>query len=387
MKLLAVLAALALTVCSVEALTRLPLTRRPIDQVVKGLRTQHKRISRTEPEIPVVDLQNLEYYAAVTIGTPAQSFEIILDTGSSNLWIPSISCGQSCLPLPEYNSSASSTYVANGTQFSIQYGSGAVSGIISQDSINFGGLNIQNQQFAEVSSVAGMGQGFNEGGVAGILGLAFNQISVDGVVTVFSNIVAQGLVSEPVFAFYLSATDGSDGEMTLGGVDQTHYTGELSYIPVLSDSYWVGALDGISIKGTNYTSEPYMFVDTGTSLIGGPNADVAAIAAVVGATLIPGGGGFDQYSIDCSTIASLPPITFTVGGVEYAISGEDYVLNQQGQCTFGLFGAATPNNMWVLGDVFMRSVYCVFDASGTGRMGFAPIAPQPPMKKQKIMLE
>lgn len=114
-----------------------------------------------------------------------------------------VSGGSACLPLPEYNSAASSTYVANGTSFSIQYGSGSVSGIMSQDTVNLGGLNVVNQLFAECSSVAGMGQGFNQGPPAGLLGMAFNSIAVDGAPTVFSNMEAQGLVQTPEFAFYL----------------------------------------------------------------------------------------------------------------------------------------------------------------------------------------
>jgi cathepsin D len=126
-----------------------------------------------------------------------------------------------------------------------------------------------------------------------------------------------------------------------------------------------------------------MFVDTGTSLIGGPNADVAAIAKVLNAQLIPGGGGFDQYTLACSAVSSLPPITFTIGGVDYTLNANQYVLNDndgKGDCTFGLFGAPTPNNMWVLGDVFMRAVYCIFDSTGEGRMGFATANPQPDRK-------
>ena len=187
----------------------------------------------------------------VTIGTPPQSFLVLFDTGSSNLWIPSVSCGAACQPLPEYNSAASSTYVANGTRlarqqktiandetacwrrflrvnsssihsrlvgcthvccfrgllsFSIQYGSGSVSGIMSQDTVTLGGLAVKNQLFAECSSVAGMGQGFNQGPPAGLLGMAFNSISVDGAPTVFSMMEQQGLVQTPEFAFYLVST-------------------------------------------------------------------------------------------------------------------------------------------------------------------------------------
>lgn len=323
----------------------------------------------------------------MSIGTPSQDFLVMFDTGSSNLWVPSSQCGAACQPLPEYNSAASYTYVANGTSFELQYGSGNVAGFISQDTVTLGGIVVKNQLFAEATDVSGMGPNFVQGPPAGLLGMAFSSISVDGAPTLFSEMISQGVVAEPVFSFYLEATDGgSDGTLVLGGVDHSHFNGPLNYIPVLSETYWVGALDGISFRGKNFTTEPYMFVDTGTSLIGGPNGDVAVFAKEVGGVLQPDGGGFDQYTIDCATIPNLPPLTFYIGGQAYYIPAKDYIIDQsaEGQgCLLGLFGASTPENMWVLGDIFIRSVYCVFDQSNGGRMGFAPVAPQPINKKKE----
>ena len=51
-----------------------------------------------------------------------------------------------------YNSAESSTYVANGSNFAIEYADGShTSGFLSQDTVIIAGLTIQNQIFAEAT--------------------------------------------------------------------------------------------------------------------------------------------------------------------------------------------------------------------------------------------
>ena len=59
-------------------------------------------------------------------------------------------------------------------------------------------------------------------------GLAFPEISIGGAVPPFQNMFDQGLVPEPVFSFWLNRNNpsGPGGELVLGGVDPSHYTGE-----------------------------------------------------------------------------------------------------------------------------------------------------------------
>lgn len=72
----------------------------------------------------------MSYFGDVNIGTPPQTFLIQVDTGSSDLWVPSTACSSSaCSGHSLYDSSASSTYVHNGSPFTINYGGGSVSGI------------------------------------------------------------------------------------------------------------------------------------------------------------------------------------------------------------------------------------------------------------------
>uniref|UniRef100_A0A914Y9R4 Peptidase A1 domain-containing protein n=1 Tax=Panagrolaimus superbus TaxID=310955 RepID=A0A914Y9R4_9BILA len=41
---------------------------------------------------PIVDADDMIYFANITIGSPAQTFQVVLDTGSANLWIPDSTC-------------------------------------------------------------------------------------------------------------------------------------------------------------------------------------------------------------------------------------------------------------------------------------------------------
>ena len=84
-------------------------------------------------------------------------FKVILDTGSSNLWVPSSKCTSiACFLHAKYDSSASSTYKQNGTEFSIQYGSGSMEGFVSQDVLTIGDLTIPGQDFAEAVKEPGL---------------------------------------------------------------------------------------------------------------------------------------------------------------------------------------------------------------------------------------
>jgi hypothetical protein len=111
---------------------------------------------------------------------------VIFDTGSSNFWVPSTRCKAiACLLHTKYDAKRSTSYVANGTEFSIQYGSGALKGVISQDVLKVGGIVVPNQLFAESTEEPGVA--FVAAKFDGIFGLAYSRIAVTGALPPFYN--------------------------------------------------------------------------------------------------------------------------------------------------------------------------------------------------------
>jgi saccharopepsin len=212
-------------------------------------------------------------FSDISIGTPPQEFKVVLDTGSSNLWVPSSECNSiACYLHSKYDHSSSSTYKKNGSSFEIRYGSGELSGFVSQDAFQIGDLKVKNQDFAEATSEPGLAFAF--GRFDGIMGLGYNTISVNGIVPPFYNMLDQGLLDEPVFSFYLSDTndESSESEAMFGGVNTDHYTGKLTKIPLRRKAYWEVDLDAITFgDDTAEMDDTGVILDTGTSLIALPS--------------------------------------------------------------------------------------------------------------------
>jgi cathepsin D len=327
-----------------------------------GLRGVEDGDDGKDENVIIKDYANAQYYGTVHIGEPQQEFTVIWDTGSSDLWVPRKGCQNCgyCLPFTEntsvckdkYDSTQSTDFEEDGSDFAIQYGSGSVTGFFSKDTVTLAqDIAVKHQKFAEVNDALGMGIGYVMGKFDGILGLAFDSIAIGGS-TVFGSAIEQGLVKDPMFAFFLG--DEGDGELTLGGYDKSKFTGELSWVGLQKATYWQVKLDGAKM-GSYSTKDTNCIIDSGTSLLVGPKAEVAKLASKVGATQTPMG----QYTIDCAQVDSLPPIVFTIDGKDYSIDGKDTVIQSSGLCLFAFMGLDLPEGapQWILGDVFMRKYY------------------------------
>ncbi|XP_038944991.1 napsin-A isoform X1 [Rattus norvegicus] len=202
----------------------------------------------------------------------------------------------------------------------------------------------------------------------GILGLGFPTLAVGGVQPPLDALVEQRLLEKPVFSFYLNRdSEGSDGgELVLGGSDPDHYVPPLTFIPVTIPAYWQVHMQSVKVgTGLNLCAQGCgAILDTGTSLITGPSEEIRALnKAVGGFPLLTG-----QYLIQCSKIPELPTVSFSLGGVWFNLTGQDYVIkilqSDVGLCLLGFQALDIPKPegpLWILGDVFLGSYVAVFD--------------------------
>lgn len=374
-------------------LVRVPIQKSvSLKEIVKGLSAQASQLAGegstlgASTSVPITDYQNAQYFGPIQIG--GQSFNVIFDTGSSNVWVPGKNCSwHTCWFHSRYDATKSQTYKPDGRTYSVQYGSGPVEGVFASDTVKVGDIEVAGQLFAEVSQVSfgPLNIAFAVGKFDGLLGLGFRSISQYEIPTPFEAMVSQKLVDEPVFAFYLQTDASAQGELVFGGVDQSHFTGDLVNVPLTSETYWEVSLDGMTYGSKSVISSAQKaIIDSGTSLLAGPTEQVKALAQQAGATLVLG----KEYTIDCAKAATLPSLTVTLAGKDFTLEGSDYIINAGGQCLFAFMPIDVPaprGPLWIMGDVFMKKYYCVFDY-GNKQMRIAPVAKRAESKASDVIV-
>jgi len=301
---------------------------------------------------------NTEYYGTIDLGSPLQPVKVMFDTRSSDFWIPSVNC-TGCDDANDYdknknryNHTSSSSYKEDGAKFDMAYVPRPVTGFYSFDTVTLtSDLVVGGQRFAEITDASGLGPSYKyHAKYDGSVGLYYTPEIPKG--TVLENAVAQNVVEDPIFAFYLADDDG-DSELTFGGYDDSKFEGKLT-----EHAAKEGRLNVNNITAAHYralqTSEGV--IDSSSSYIVGPFAQVRLLANQLGASRGPLG-----YYIHCNKVDAMPDLVFSVDGTKYTIPGRDLIVaSANGYCSIGLDDNFSKNE-WILGDVFMRMFYTVFN--------------------------
>lgn len=313
------------------------------------------------------------YWANVTIGTPAQSISLHIDTGSSDLWVNapnSTLCeqyAQDCDSSGVYTATSSSTYAYVNSNFNITYAdSSGAAGIYATDDVTFGGVTLDNLQF---------GIGYTSTSTEGVLGIGYitNEASTEFDKT-YSNLpvalVSAGYIETNAYSLWLDDLDASTGTILFGGINTAKYSGTLETLPIIKeDGEYAEFLItltafGSSSNTTSLISDSSLaaLLDSGTSLTYLPDAVVETLYDTYDATY---SNDLGAAIVNCDLASSTDSFVYTFSGVEISVPMNELVLvagEEQGKdvCIFGI-GSAGEDTVAILGDTFLRSAYVVYD--------------------------
>ncbi|KAI0784941.1 aspartic peptidase domain-containing protein [Abortiporus biennis] len=341
----------------------------------------------------LTDLQlDSSYFGSIAVGTPPVSYNVILDTGSADLWLASGAADSRVSGISTdvitFDPSASSTYQQSSTAFSITYGSGSAKGELGSDTIQFSGFEVRSQTFGLVTETS---SSLLTSPLSGLMGLAFQDIATSGATPLWQTLVnTDGILDSPLMAFQLARYGNASNPQTLepggtfniGAVNSSLYTGDIDYqdIPSGAPGYWILEVSGLTVQGQSVTipsgSSSWAAIDTGTTGIGAPDSVITEIFSNIPGSA-PGTGSYSgYYTFPCTTNVA---VSFKFGSSSnvWSISTADFTLQQisSNECVGAFFsvgsGQSTP--AWIIGDTFLKNVYSVFRASPAS-VGFAALS-------------
>lgn len=309
---------------SQEALTWpriVPLSRESVPVVRDNVTVAHKT----------------SYSGKISVGSPAQDFRVVFDTGSGHIVVPSSSCEvDTCQIHKRYNLSRSSTAVAinvDGSkvpegelcdQVTIGYGTGKVTGEFARDKVCLGGEGETCVQVSVVMAVEMTSQPFKSFNFDGVFGLALSGLAVAPEFSFFNRLAGADLGAKLQFGVYLSADNSvQDSEIALGGYNSKRLLTPLKWSPVAKQEMGYWQVEIKEVRVGNRTLDICKdgscrgVVDTGTSHLGIPGKHLSSVNDM---TVVEG-----VSETDCRFV-NAPQIELVLGGgVTLKLSPENYM--------------------------------------------------------------
>ncbi|KAG8522195.1 Beta-secretase 1 [Galemys pyrenaicus] len=345
------------------------------------------------------------YYVEMTVGSPPQTLNILVDTGSSNFAV-----GAAPHPFLHryYQRQLSSTYRDLRKGVYVPYTQGKWEGELGTDLVSIPhGPNVTVR--ANIAAITESDKFFiNGSNWEGILGLAYAEIARpdDSLEPFFDSLVKQTHVPN-LFSLQLcgagfplnqsEALASVGGSMIIGGIDHSLYTGSLWYTPIRREWYYEVIIVRVEINGQDLKMDckEYNYdksiVDSGTTNLRLPKKvfeaavkSIKAASSVSGTEKFPDGFWLGEQLV-CWQAGTTPWNIFPVislylmGEVtnqsfritilpqQYLRPVEDVATSQDDCYKFAISQSSTGT---VMGAVIMEGFYVVFDRARK-RIGFA----------------
>ncbi|AMD18984.1 HBR083Cp [Eremothecium sinecaudum] len=331
-----------------------------------------------------VEINNKQTYYSVDlhIGTPPQQVTVLVDTGSGDLWVvgAGVYCGPNysptsldCMGMGAFNTSSSSSWKGNNTEFSISYADATyASGEWGVDTLRFGDLHVDGLTFAVAnatnSSTAVLGIG-----LPGIESTNLNSRSLSDGYT-YDNLPVMlkrdGVIAKNAYSLFTNQLTADSGSVLFGGVDHKKYSGQLLTLPIVNTYPGLPApvelaiaLDGIGYstdrsRQTIVSTSFAALLDSGTTFSYFPVRVAEVLADAVGARWSSRAGAFLGR---CTPESNSAAFDFNFGGARISVPISNFILQtrQPGLCAFSFFPHS--RSIIILGDVFLSSAYVVYD--------------------------
>jgi len=231
------------------------------------------------------------YSGTIRVGTPAQEFRVVFDTGSGHIVLPAHECtSETCMKHERFDISKSLTAVAinaDGSvvadsdvtdQIAIGYGSGEVTGEFVRDQVCVGEGDQSTCVVANVVMAIEMSpQPFKSFNFDGIVGLGLSNLALADSFSYFNMLAGGNQLDAPHFGVFLSeGEEGEESEIAFGGHNPTRLLEPLHWVPVAMPElgYWEVSIKAIRIDGRELEvckdGTCRGVVDTGTSHLGVP---------------------------------------------------------------------------------------------------------------------
>ncbi|KAK4681270.1 hypothetical protein QC764_105960 [Podospora pseudoanserina] len=339
-------------------------------------RSQSVNLRKRDNVVALGNVSTLTYLIRLEIGTPPQPVEVVLDTGSFELWIdPTCATAatqgqeEKCNASGRYVPGQSSTYVDKGAKQHIGYGKGGAEISYAADSILVPGSNSQPLR----NVVFGVGVNTTElaWGVGGIghgngFNLHYNNL--------IDELHAQGITQSKAFSIALGGQySETGGAIIFGGVDTKKFGGKLHKFdnmpPQIEGSkegpwrYWV-QMKSVGITTPNKVVATYEYstmpalLDTGSTWSYLPQHIFDSLQDDFNATLSEDG----SLEVPCSIVDQPGTVDFTFGDLTIQVPYSEFISQlEPGYCALGVLPRKGSYDRAVLGDSFLRSAYVIFD--------------------------